>query len=293
MTFSKTIEAKYFGIRILKGCNPNSAENNRSYARPRIREIALIGSCVIPEEYKATASKWIQPCIDALDTDYNLLNGADYVAGTGEPGTITAAGFDGTKAATVGIRSYNSAQNDLVDHTLTGVHADIHGVKFMDGNGNYIEGAYSTISVALLHEATVDKVFLSHAVNNHAGLRTYEYEIYAGDSLDTLYNAENKKWYFLNENALQNQVYEFPEPINAKFIGIKVLKGVMPNCTAQGSSYVRMAEIAVFGKYNTDYFDYSVTSGEAGLITAEGNTYKNKKLTFSGPVCKDGYTFRG
>ncbi len=293
ITFGKTIEAKYFGIRILNGCNPNSADSNRGYAYPRIREVALIGSCVIPDEYKATASKWIQPCIDALDTDYNLLNGADYVAGTGEPGTITTAGFDGTKAVTVGIRSYNSAQNDLVDHTLTGVHADIHGVKFMDGSGNYIEGAYSTISVALQHEAIIDKVFLSHAVNNNSGLRTYEYEIYAGDSLDTLYNVENKKWYFLNENAVQNQVYEFPEPITAKYVGIKVLKGVMPNCTAQGSSYVRMAEIAVFGKYNTDYFDYSVTSGEAGLITAKGNTYKNRSLTFSAPLCKDGYTFRG
>ncbi len=294
ITFGETIKAKYFGVRILKGCNPNSADDTRNYARPRIREIAIIGSCVIPDEYKATASKWIQPCIDALDTDYNLLNGADYVAGTGDPGTITTAGFNGTKTAAVSIRSYNSVENDLVDHVYNGKnHADIYGVNFMDGNGNYIDGAYTTISVALLHEATVDKVFLSHAVNANSGLRTYEYEIYAGNSLDTLYEAANKKWHFLNENGVQNQVYEFPEPVIAKYVGIKVLKGVMPNCTAQGSSYVRMAEIAVFGRYNTDYFDYTVTSGESGLITAEGNTYKNRKMTFAAPVCKDGYTFRG
>ena len=293
ISFSKPVEAKYFGVRILKGCNPNSADSNRSYSWPRIREVAIIGSCVIPDEYKATASKWVNPCLEALDTEYNLLNGADYTAGDGSAGTIKVTGFDGTKAVSASIGSYNPDACDLVDHQYTKLHADINGFSFMNADGTYKEGAYFELTVALLHEAVIDKFFISHATSNNWGLRTYEYEVYVGDTLETLYAEGNKKWHFINENAVQHQVYEFPEPVTAKYVGIKILKGVMPDCTLPSGSCSRIAEIALFGEYNTEYYDYSVTSGETGLVSANGKTYSGKNLTFSAPICKDGYTFRG
>ena len=292
ITFGETIEAKYFGVRILKGCNPNSADNDRNYSYPRIREIAIIGSLVVPDEYKATAAKWVNPCLEALDTDYNLLNGADYTSGDGTPGTITASGFNGTKEVSVGIRSYNPDACDLVDHNYTKNHADISGVNFFNANG-YIEGVYTDVTVALLHEADVDKVLISHATSVMFGLRTYEYELYAGNDFDTLYQESNKVFHFVNENDLQHQVYEFATPVTIKYLGIRILKGVQPNCSVAGSSYVRLSEIAVFGKYNTDYYDYFVTSGEADLINASGNVFAGKSLKFTTPLCENGYTFRG
>ena len=293
ISFSKSVEAKYFGVRILKGCNPNSADDNRSHTYPRIREVAIIGSCVIPDEYKPTASKWVNPCLQALDTEYNLLNGVDYAVGDGTAGTIKVTGFDGTKFVSSSISSNNPDACDLVDHQYNKFHADINGFSFMNADGTYKEGAYFELTVALLHKAVIDKFFISHATSNDFGLRTYEYEVYVGDDLETLYSAENKKWHFINEYGYQHQVYEFPEPVIAKYVGVKILKGVMPDCTIPNSSYSRLAEIAVFGDYNVEIFDYSVTSGEAGLVSYNGSAEKGKSLTFSAPMCKGGYTFSG
>ncbi len=294
ITFGEAISAKYIGIRIL-----NCTKDQSSYSHIRMREVALIGELVIPEEFKAISDIYVQPCIDALDTDYNLLNATDYVLSTSPtPGTVSAVGKTGDNDETAfSIRSYGAAGNDIVDHEITRLNADLSGVEFHSGNGQasgMYTDRYVKLTVALLHEANIDKFFISHAPGDaYASLRTYEYEVYASDSYEDLYDIDNKYWSFVNDSAKQNQVYEFPETITASFVGIKILKGVQENC-AIGSSYARIAEVALFGEYNVPYYDYTVTSpANAGAVDLSGNVFTGRIIEASAPICYNGYTLRG
>ena len=182
ITFGETVEAKYLGVRILKGCNPNSANDNRTMTCARIREIAVIGSIDLPAEYQATNQGLINECKNQLDTNYNLLS-TDYVAGAvGTPGTIAAGGssavpFDTAKSVFI------------VNHDISN-HVDMGAPKFFSDSG-YIEGTYLTLTFSLTHEAYIEKFFISHAINNMFNLRTYEYEVYTSMDYTTLYDSEN------------------------------------------------------------------------------------------------------
>ncbi len=306
ITFGESISAKYVGIRIL-----NCTKDQSNYTNTRLREIAIIGELVIPEEFKAISDMYVQPCIDALDTEYNLLNTDDYVALGGSEfplnppkGSITAFFINpnggGQIAGACRVRSYEVESNDYFNHTLGNRHGDIANLDFHNGNGDesgyYNDGRYVMITIHLKDRAIIDKFFISHANDRSGQLITREYEVYVGDKFDVfadLYNDDNKVWSYFNENAKKNQVHEFEEPVEGTYVGIKVLNSVQPHCQT-GSSYVRLDEIALFGKYDTDYYDYTVKStGDQSLVNVNGNSYSGKTISASAPICKNGYTLSG
>lgn len=238
----------------------------------------------------ATDSTYLNPCIEALDTNYNLL-GSDYVIDTEDnPGTIMLSGNMEGASAKVAVYSTNS-DNDLVNHSLEDIHADIKGVTFSDGSA-FKSNTYVDISIALMYEATIEKFFIAHSLRSY--LRTSEFELYTSQSLSTLYNSENCRWHYTNSASKQYQVYIFSEPVTAKYVGIRILKSIpTPTSIAANSSNARLAEIALFGKYNVDYFDYTVKSEGAPFIDIADSVYGGKTIELSAPLTKDGYSFRG
>ncbi len=284
ITFGEAINAQYFGVRILKGCNPNSIADNRGMSCARLREIAIIGSIDLPDEHQAINQGLIKECKDQLDTSYNLLS-TDYVAGTnGAPGTISAGGSSSV--------DFNTAKAVLLVNHDTNTHVDMGAPKFFNDSG-YIDGTYLTISFALTHEADIEKFFISLATTSDFNLRAYEYEVYTSMDYATLYSAENMKWKYTNVNGLQNQVHVFSEAVRARFVGVKITKGVMPNCTYPAASWVRISEIALFGEYDLPVYNYTVSSGEANLISESGSNYYGSEISLSAPLTKNGYSLRG
>ncbi len=238
----------------------------------------------------ATNSTYLNPCIEALDTSYNLL-GSDYVIGTEDnPGTIICSGVMEGASTKITVSS-NASDNDLVNHSLEDVHADIKGVTFSNGSA-FKSNTYVDISIALMYEATIDKFFISHSLRSH--LRTSEFELYTSQSLATLYDSANCRWHYTNSTSAQHQVYIFSEPVIAKYVGIRILKSI-PTPTSAGapSSNARLAEIALFGEYNVEKFDYTVKSEGAPFIDIADSAYGGQTIELSAPLTQDGYSFRG
>ena len=89
-------------------------------------------------------------------------------------------------------------------------------------------------------------------------------------------------------------MYIFSEPITAKYVGIRILKSTpTPTSLSANSSNARLAEIALFGEYNVDEFDYTVKSEGTDFIDISDIAYSGKTVELSAPLTKDGYTFRG
>lgn len=247
-------------------------------------------SAVTFNDSMATDSSYLNPCIEALDTNYNLLN-SDYTIGSVDtPGTIICKGTMEGAETKITVSSNNS-DNDLVNHSIEDVHADIKGVTFSNGSA-FKSNTYVDISIALMHEATIEKFFIAHSLRPH--LITSEFELYTSQSLSTLYNSENRRWHYTNSTSARCQVYIFSEPVTAKYVGIRILKS-MPTPTSAGatSSNARLAEIALFGEYNIEAFDYTVKSEGADFIDISDSAYSGKTVELSAPLTKDGYTFRG
>ena len=238
----------------------------------------------------ATNTTYLNPCIEALDTNYNLLN-SDYVIGTEDtPGAIICTGMMEGVSSKITVNSINSS-NDLVNHSIEDVHADIKGVTFSNGSA-FKSNTYVDISIALMYEATIEKFFIAHSLR--ANLITSEFEVYTSQSLNTLYNSENLRWHYNNSASARCQVYVFSEPVVAKYVGVRILKN-MPSPTSVGaaSSNARLAEIALFGEYNVDRFDYTVKSEGTDFIDISDSAYGGKTLELSAPLTQDGFSFRG
>ncbi len=168
-------------------------------------------------------------------------------------------------------------------------------VRNVNGKLQYDDTVSYDITINLMKSATFNKIFV--ASPKTPSLRAAAYKIYWSNDLDTLYDNTNLKYDFDNEKAMQYQTFKLKSEATAKYIGIRFTKGVVSEYLNSGYgeslAYLRLSEIAVFGKYNTDYYNYSVTSGFDNSIIGSGNVYSGKQMTFETPLVKDNKSFSG
>ncbi len=295
--FNQKLSAKYLGIKITKGVDVEKVPTaNRKYSNARLREVAVFGKCNIAEEELIVSGKRTEESRQKLATKEHLNYGYD-AASKDTDGAMSIRGFDKGVAANRGSAHSYITLNDLCDGNTT-THADINAytpnsarqIGFLE-NGVLKQNTSVDITMNLLFASKIDSVFI--AQRNEVVLRSNKYEIYAGNDYATLYSEANKQVCFVNETKAQYQTFVFETPITAKYVGLRILEGVtMPGFGyGDGSSYPRLNEIAVFGKYDVPYYDYAVSSNEGNLVSESGNDYEGKEFSFSAPLTKNGLSF--
>lgn len=288
--FDEATAARYVGIRIYKGVStPYNYGAASSY--PRFSEIAVFGEITDPayQYSQAIDPAEIAACKEALATDYNLLQSGYVVGKVDKPSYImingTKQGVKSTEFGSAYSYDYGTANDGLFDGSLKS-YADVNisGMVYIDNEGNPLPDTYADISICLMKPATVDKVFVANRSNGV--LMTYKYAVFTSNSLSTLYNEENKMYEYENTFSAQYQSIPVNGTEMVKYVGIRIYEPVPTPFTAYGpdSAYPRLEDIAVFGKYDTDYFDYSVSANIDGVISKSDTTYSGREKTFSVPL---------
>ena len=307
ITFNKAIKAQYLGIKVTKGVDTVAIQDpalNWTWPHTycRFREIAVFGKSNLTESEKAISVSVNQQTISELKSDGNLLYN-DYESDglKDEKKKACIEGRSNGKLTGIGYAKQDTA---LFDGNPD-VHTDIQApgssskilcfVKNVNGKLQYDDTVSYDITINLMESATFNKIFV--ASPKTPSLRAAAYKIYWSSDLDTLYDNANLKYDFDNEKAMQYQTFKLKSEATAKYIGIRFTKGVVSEYLNSGYgeslAYLRLSEIAVFGKYNTDYYNYSVTSGFDNSIIGSGNVYSGKQMTFEAPLVKDNKSFSG
>ena len=290
ITFPETVSGKYIGLRVYKGVTQDMSQINYSYFRAR--EIAIFGEAEDPEGFEALNPTNIATAISELQSDYNLIGDDYYLSYDNAPGSITLSGYDGSKYIESGSATSYDSDFDIIDGKV-GNHADIRvgNILYRDSAMKEVKGVYTDVTANLRFSSTIDKLFVS--LSPTPGLRAEEYFVYASSSRATLYNEENKIASFSNPNNSQNQAFVFDEPISAQYIGIRITMGVAASYNfGYTNSYARLAEFAVFGEYDTDYYTYELSSN-ADSVADSGRVYSGYKKTFTAPLVVNEKTFDG
>lgn len=307
ITFNKAIKAQYLGIKVTKGVDTVAIQDTKHdwtwpYTYCRFREIAVFGKSNLTENEKAISVSVNQQTISELKSDGNLLYN-DYESDgiKDEKKKVCIEGRSNGKLTGIGYAKEDTA---LFDGNPD-VHTDIQApgssskilcfVKNVNGKLQYDDTVSYDITINLMESATFNKIFV--ASPKTPSVRAAAYKIYWSNDLDTLYDNANLKYDFDNEKAMQYQTFKLKSEATAKYIGIRFTKGVVSEYLNSGYgeslAYLRLSEIAVFGKYNTDYYNYSVTSGFDNSIIGSGNVYSGKQMTFEAPLVKDNKSFSG
>ncbi len=294
ITFSEPVEGSHIGLRIYKGVTADMASINYSYFRAR--EIALLGEVVIPEGYEALNPTEISTATSQLKTDYNLLQDGYTLGNNNSPATV---GIGGSKDGGTTVSTQGSTTLNMIDGEI-GAHSDIRvgggDVLYMyedAGVKKEKENVYTNITANLRHSAKIDKLLV--ALPNDAQLRAQEYYLYASDDVNNLYTTDKQIAKFVNPNNSRTQVFVFDEPITAKYVGIRITKGVNAALYGYGvtNSYARISEFAVFGKYDVAYYNCKVDANVdiEEFEKNEKSVYAGKKETFEVPLSSGYYFF--
>ena len=309
-TFNTSKTAKYVGIKFTKGCAKTVAEDN-SYLS--LKEIAIIGVNTEDIIKEITDEELIASCKADYSTEKNLLNYdvCEYAVRQDKtPGSFYVFGMlEGTPATSVGSLNTHVPTNDMLDgdystHVDTSVVVSGNRIVYQKNNDGalteYNENTYIDIAACLLHPATIDRIFLAWP-QGYPTCRPQAYEIYASDvSFDELYKEEScvLKVDGLKDSAVtQFQAIEFPTPITAKFVGLRITKGIQDSYSlGKGNSYARIAEFGIFGKYECNYFDYTgksyvVDHESTDYLDVSGNAYDGREITFTANLVNDIYAF--
>lgn len=303
-TFKTALSARYFGIKVLQSCDPELIKKPEcNYIRPysycRFKELAVFGVCKLDEYDAITSQKTAEECIKKLNSAENLIEPTfENTSNDFRAGTTTVCGYKNGKLFSFG--GFSSG-NNIFDRKAN-THGDINimvgneRLVTVVGEGNdrkYTDNVDIDLTLNLLYEANVSTLFIAQP--NDVGLRSSLYEVYASTDRSTLYTAGNLKYTFENVKGAKYQTFTEKTPYTAKYIGIRIKRAVMLDSFTYPVNYAypRIAEIAAFGSYNADYYDYSVTSNVEGLVSESGRSYSGKKITFTAPVYKDGYCLKG
>ena len=301
----ETVSAKFVGIRILKGVTLSFPHGYAaSYAR--LAEIAVFGEYNDPAfVYDSVIDeKRARECINNLTSEYNLMQ-SGYVTGKlDKPSYIIVTGQEnGVKLNNFGkLYSYGhgTADNAVFDGKLSS-NADVNitgsngkPMSTVGEDGNTKPNTHIDISVCLTYPAIIDKLFVSSRSN--AALMTHKYAVFTSNNFDTLYNDENKKFEYTNTPKVKHQTIDINATETAKYVGIRIYEAVETPLTSTeykpSVCYPRLEEIAIFGKYDLDYFDYNVTANLDEVINESGNTYSGKVKTYNVPLFKADSVFK-
>ena len=198
------------------------------------------------------------------DPDQNLTYGFGLSTVKGTAGTVTLSYTDANntdKAFT--LTRFPNLTNGVIDENHTDVNTsttDGNAPLYVDADGNALEGVWLDITVSFIKTASVDSLLVAGCAPGQPHFNNQEYEVYAGNSIDSLYSAENKKLTYVNSTSSNGQYIEFDAPVSAQFVGIRITKAVIPEGVPESVrkyAVPRLREIAVFGE---------ITYTEAELI---------------------------
>ncbi len=258
-SFSESIEAKFFGVRIYKGVTQDLIASNRPYSGARIRELAVFGSVELSGEDLAPDSPILaNKAISELKGSSNLSTLISVNTSSEPPkkGSFLLKGSDGENVCYGNLHNYTT-DNDVIDGSID-THADLNtqnadgiviNMEKVGDEKRYIEGVYYDAVLALKGESEVEKVFIAH--HNNEALRTYQYDIYISENYESLFEDANKKFSYVNESKARYQTFPLDSAVTASFVGVRIHKAVPPDTSfGVDATYPRIAEIAVFGKYD-------------------------------------------
>jgi len=291
ITFSTALKAKYLGIRITKVV---WEQNTSSYAYSycRIREIAVLGSCEIPEEQRIVNPAAANQCIADLKTDYNLLQSGYITQNQDIPSSVMYTGSNQGTPVSGGITTNSSSENknNMIDGDVsTNADANLKVTFYNETTKEFYSDSYQDVTFVLGNEAVIDKMFIAQRTDPR--LMANEYDIYVGNTYESLYTEANRKWSYVNVTNAVYQTFQFDTPVTAKYVGIRFRKTVtFPQWNLDVSSaYLRLAEIAIFGEYNAAPID---PTEKAEIIdTANANDCIEALKTIDN-LLQSGYTVR-
>ena len=291
ITFSTALKAQYLGIRITEVVwEGNTSSYDYSYCR--IREISVLGTCEIPEDEKIINVAAANQCKAELKTDYNLLQSGYITQNQDLPASVMYTGSNMGTPVSGGITTNSSGGkgNEMIDGDVaTNADANLRITYYDETTKEFYENSYQDVTFVLANEASIDKIFLAH--RNDVKLMANEYEIYVGNTYEDLYTEANRKWAYVNETNAQFQTFQFKNPVDAKYVGIRFRKPVtFPEWTLSvGSAYLRLSEIAIFGEYKAAPIDPSEL---AEIISTENANACIENLKTIDNLLQSGYTAR-
>ena len=170
----------------------------------------------------------------------------------------------------------NTSKKYAIDVTVDiGNVADISGVLISSSFAGLI-GDYQLF-------ASTDKNSL------FTGAPSGEYKVNLDYFLDASRSENDRKNYGINVWKIKSG-----KSVSAQYIGFRIFItniSVRANSEYYYHDRVRLNEIAVYGKYEGAYHDYSVTSTH-GDLNITGNTWEGRELTFSAPTITGAYMFK-
>ncbi len=263
--FAEPINNKmYFGIRFLVGTHKNSSYGIGS-RYIRMTELAVMGEAK-PELVRVTEDNYTQTTSDsALTVSNNLLYNREY---------NSVIQFENGKDSSKGAEAKLKADPKGYTDGDVSANVQLDGQIYFNADGTPKNTApyndpkyYTSVTYFLGGKSTVNEVWVYNA--NRTDLTTHVYQIYLGDSRETLYNPENHIYTYTNENNTTRQKFVFPKTFKGTYFGIKILVATSGDTTSLsiGSHYARLTQLAVFGTVN------EVTEEEKGDIVIKEPDY--------------------
>lgn len=248
----------FFGIKIIMGVN-SLKDNNYSFAR--IGEVALFGQ----DNTTVSTPKPADGAITETTSNGQTINDSivygkqasiTYVDGTNSGdinynkkflNNLTDGKMKSTDAVDMGtpvfIKSYNSE-----DGTFT--YANGYDPSNYTYNADNLE-TYVNITYDLETECDINEFWLFSTNNSSttSDLAVGVYELYASNSLESLYDASSKQLVYVNKQTGEYaQKIHLDNSVSARYFGIKIINGCKKIDAANvGYSWARISQIAIFG----------------------------------------------
>lgn len=247
----------FFGIKIIMGVISYAGE----YSFARIGEVALFGQ----DNTTVSTPKPADGAITEKTSNGQTINDSIVY---GKQASVTYY-VDGTKSEDI---NYNKAfLNNLTDGNMKSTDAvDMTAPNFVksynseDGTFTYANGydpsnytynadldTYVNITYDLETECDINEFWLFSTNNSSttSDLAVGVYELYASNSLDSLYDASNKQLVYVNKQTGEYaQKIHFDNSVSARYFGIKIINGCKKIDAANvGYSWARISQIAIFG----------------------------------------------
>ena len=257
------IEARYVVFRIL---SPTTTLANGNALR--ICELAIYGSYDEAPAYTVkpvpTFNAWTSTGGELMNIpEGNLLSLENLKIDGKQDGA-----YKELKEFQEGTGQYHNLLHDgkYGGHRDDRMHADVSIVSFYDGtnfrngydiqrdvdgnivftqNGDINTYTCFTYNLQTRHKITKFMLYGNNAADYTGINQMQAYEVYVGDNTETLYDSENKVAEYNNYFSMYGQVITFNDSFVGKYLGVKVL---MPSLYKNDSNYIRLSEIAAYGK---------------------------------------------
>ncbi len=291
----KTLNGRYVGIIITMPCISTTKYGGETiYAR--IREIGVYAKDTTPlpaaRATLDTADNSLElPTLDTANNEMNLTAGrvATYYKNTGGKDIQVLPDSSNSKSETK-LKTLTDGQTDKDGEDYSFV-----GYEFRFGTSNpkaFFNGRYSSAFVYDLGSSfELTKLALVHG--SKGALATNHYMVYASNSRDNLFKDESFVLEVKNTGANQRNLITFQDGVKAKYVGIRVwdpcsdyTQPVLADTPT--NAYVRMREIAVYGKVvdaglftatSDDSTATDTTLGDSNVLSGKAVT----KIYYYGP----------